>query len=409
MIRMLHFADVHLGVETYGRFDSQAGNSRVRDFLQRLDEMIRFALANDVDVAVFAGDAFKNRQPNPTLQREFAYRIRELADRCPVIMIAGNHDLPNLVERAHSLEIYQTLAVPNVLVVGSEYQVYPVQTKSGGLLVGTAPYPVRGSLLNFEEAQGKSMAQIDLMLQDHLRLLLRDMVRIVEEAPEPRVLMGHFTVQGAEFGTERNVMVGRDAILSLGDVADPAWDYVALGHIHKHQNLTATMKGYPPVIYSGSLERVDFGEEADDKGFCWVELERGATQWRFVKVGARPFVTLRVDVRGDPDPMARLASAITERGVQDAIVRLILVADLESDAKLREAAILDMLRDAGAFYVAGVQREVERPTRSRLGANVEGMTSRDLLKQYLRTKKAEADHIEEILDRAAPILDDDGS
>src|SRR5205823_2381761 len=119
----------------------------------------------------------------------------------------------------------------------------------------------------------------------------------------PRVLTGHFTVMGSVPGSERNVMVGRDFAIPLGELSDPVWDYVALGHVHKHQNLTAGHRGMPPVVYSGSMERIDFGEEADEKGFCWVELERGTTSWQFVPVRARPFVTLSIDVRKSDNPM----------------------------------------------------------------------------------------------------------
>jgi DNA repair protein SbcD/Mre11 len=407
MIRMLHFADLHLGVENYGRFDPTSGmNTRVVDFLRRTDEMIAYAKQNEVDLTVFAGDAFKNRQPNPTLQRELAYRIRELAELCPVILLVGNHDLPNITLRAHSLEIYDTLAVPNVLV-GDKYNLYEVSTKNGNVWVGTAPYPIRTSLLNEEQAQGKSMAQLDAMLQDQLQLILRDLARDAEQHPEPRVLVGHFTVAGASFGSERNVMVGRDATTLLGDLADPAWDYIALGHIHKHQNLTAKLQGLPPTVYSGSLERVDFGEEADPKGFCWVELERGNTRWQFVRLNARPFVTIKVDVRNAEDPMSVMQQAIRGQDCRDAIVRLIIDAVPETDAKLREGGIHELLRAAGAQSVAGIQHIVERPVRSRLGITPEGMTSLELLRQYLRAKKTSPERIETLLERAEAMMKDE--
>ncbi|MEX0787364.1 MAG: metallophosphoesterase, partial [Anaerolineales bacterium] len=91
-IRLLHFADVHIGMENYGRLDPATGtSSRVRDFLDRLDEMIDYALQGEADLAVFAGDAFKNRDPEPTHQREFAARIKRLADAMPVLVAVGNH------------------------------------------------------------------------------------------------------------------------------------------------------------------------------------------------------------------------------------------------------------------------------------------------------------------------------
>src|ERR1700736_2571631 len=124
MIRMLHFADIHIGMENYGRTDTDTGlSSRVIDFLRRMDEMIDYARQRDVDLIIFAGDAFKNRTPNPTFQREFAWRVRDMAELCPLVMFVGNHDLPTTLARASSIEIYDTLAVPNVLV-GGDYELH---------------------------------------------------------------------------------------------------------------------------------------------------------------------------------------------------------------------------------------------------------------------------------------------
>ena len=92
-------------------------------------------------------------------------------------------------------------------------------------------------------------------------------------------------------------MLGRDVAARLECVADAGWDYVAMGHIHRHQNLTHEREGAPPVVYSGSLERIDFGEEGEAKGFCWVELRRGRADWRFVPVAARKLLTIEVDCR----------------------------------------------------------------------------------------------------------------
>ena len=76
-IRLLHFADLHVGMENYGRLDPATGvNGRVLDFLHRFDELIDYGLEREVDVVIFAGDAFKARTPTPTYQRAFARRRR---------------------------------------------------------------------------------------------------------------------------------------------------------------------------------------------------------------------------------------------------------------------------------------------------------------------------------------------
>jgi exonuclease SbcD len=400
MIRMLHFADVHIGMENYGRTEPNTGlSTRVVDFLKRMDEMIDYAKSNAVDVVVFAGDAFKNRQPNPTFQREFAWRIRDLCETCPTVLLVGNHDLPTTLSRASSIEIYDTLAVPNVLVA-DEYDVYPIETKSGPLQIATAPYPTRARLLTGDEAQTSSISQVDERLQNSLQTILRDLARKAQQSDAPRVLTGHFTVSGATVGSERNIMVGRDVSILLSEIADPTWDYVALGHVHKHQNLTDGRNGIPPVVYSGSLERIDFGEEGDPKGFCWVELERGNTSWQFVPVSARPFVTLRIDVRKSADPTEKVLDTINKRSLEDAIVRLIIQAEPEQESRLRDSTIHNALREAHVSVVASIQKDIERPSRSRLGDSPEGLTPMELLERYLISKDIADERIAILMERA---------
>ena len=117
-INVLHFADIHIGMENYGHIDSSTGiNSRVIDFLRRFDEVIDYGLSHDVDLVIFAGDAFKTRDPSPTLQREFARRVKRFVDaNVPVVMLVGNHDLPAMEKKASSIDIYRTLGVPNVII-----------------------------------------------------------------------------------------------------------------------------------------------------------------------------------------------------------------------------------------------------------------------------------------------------
>lgn len=405
MIRMLHFADIHIGMENYGRIDPETGlSSRVRDFLRRLDEMIVFAREHDVDLAVFAGDAFKNRQPNPTLQREFAHRIRELSEMCPVVLLVGNHDLPTNILRASSVEIYDTLGVPNV-IVGQDYRLHHIETKSGPVQVATAPYPVRAQLLGEDEARGLTIARSDALLQERLQVLLRTLAAEASQSDAPRVLTGHFTVSGATVGSERNVMLGRDISVLLSEIADPAWDYVAMGHIHKHQNMTASREDLPPVVYSGSMESIDFGEQGQAKGFCWVELERGHTVWEFVEVHCRPFVTLYADVRGLSDPTRSVLELINEHELTEAIVRVQIRADTESENSINDKAIEDQLRAAKVSYVAAIQKEIERPSRTRLGDNPEGLTPLELLARYLLARQTSEERIRLLLEHAETIIE----
>ena len=407
-IRLLHFADVHIGIENYGRTDPETGvSTRVRDFLRRLDEMVDFARAHEVDLAIFAGDAFRSRNPTPTFQREFAFRVQDLAEQCPVVLLVGNHDLPSVEKRASSIEIYETLNVPNT-IVGRDYALHEVATRRGPVLVATAPYPARHHLLRgVDLPHNKTIAEIDALLEEQLNVRLERLAEEADHYDMPRVLVGHFSVSGATFGSERSVMLGRDLIVMLSTVDNPVWDYVALGHVHRHQCLTLGRDGAPPVVYSGSLERIDFGEESDPKGFVWVDLERGRVQWEFIEVGCRPFATLRVDVRGTGNPTQTVTDEIARHDLREAVVRVIIVADPETDLLLQDRPIQYALQEAGANHIAAVVRHVERPARLRLGTSPEGLTPEELLERYLLTKDLPHERIDVLLDHARHIFSGD--
>ncbi len=109
-------------------------------------------------------------------------------------------------------------------------------------------------------------------------------------------------------------MLGSDFVLPASLVKDKRLDYVALGHIHKPQDLNEGK--HPPVIYPGSIERVDFGEAKDDKFFVIAEVEKGETQveWRKLE-GVRPFIDRRavLEVRGERDRNAQVRLARSRR------------------------------------------------------------------------------------------------
>ncbi|MFP4321856.1 MAG: exonuclease SbcCD subunit D, partial [Anaerolineales bacterium] len=276
------------------------------------------------------------------------------------------------------------LRVPNV-IVGMDYEIHHIETKSGPVQVATAPYPVRARLLE-DAPGGLRISELDARLQETLHHILEDLAEQAAQSDAPRILTGHFTISGAVLGSERQVMLGRDVAAMLSSVAHPAWDYVAMGHIHKFQDLTAEQTDRPPVVYSGSMERIDFGEEADPKGFVWVELERDQTAYEFIPLsGARPFITLRGDVRISPDPTTDILALIAQHDLQDAVVRVIVTTTPESDTLLKNKVIENALFEAGANIVAGIQRQVERPERSRLGHTPEGLTPPELFDRYLHS------------------------
>jgi exonuclease SbcD len=401
-IRILHLADLHIGMENYGRLDPATGlNGRVMDFLRRLSQVVDYALENEIDVMLFAGDAYKSRDPNSTYRREFARRIKRLADAgIPVVLLVGNHDLPAQERRATSIEIFRTLDVPNVLVANRD-RLHRLTTRRGQVLqVATVPYPIRQRLLSHQDHKDKTIAELDAFVQQLVAENIQALAAQVDPSL-PAVLVGHFSVSEAKWGSERNVMLGRDVVVRKGVLADPAWDYVALGHIHRHQELNGGEQ--PPIVYCGSLERIDFGEEREAKGFVVATVQRGHAEWKFHPVSARRFVTIRADVRNDADPMPVLLESISRYEVADAVVRLIVQARAEQEGMIHDPDLRKALD--GAYYVAGISKEIERAYRQRLGGeSPEGLTPAELLARYLESKETPPDRVEFLLRHAEEIF-----
>ena len=401
-IRIMHLADLHIGMENYGRLDPATGlNGRVMDFLRRLSEAVDYALENEVDLVLFAGDAYKTRDPNSTYRREFARRIKSLADAgIPVVLLVGNHDLPAQDKRASSIEIFRTLDVPNVLVANRD-QLHQITTRRGApIQVATVPYPVRQRLLARDEHKDKTIAELDTLVQQLVAENIQALAAQVDPSI-PAVLIGHFSVSDAKYGSERTVMLGRDVVVLKSVLADPAWDYVALGHIHRHQELNRGQQ--PPIVYCGSLERIDFGEEKEPKGFVIADVRRGHAEWEFHRVEARRFVTIRNDVRDEADPLAAMLETITQHDVADAIVRVIIQAQPEQEGLLRDGDIRRALGEA--YFVASISKEMERAYRQRLGGeSPEELTPAELLAHYLESKNTPRERIDLLLQHAEEIF-----
>lgn len=384
MIRILHWADLHLGVENYGRVDPATGlSSRVRDFLDRLDEVVNFALQEKVDVVAFAGDAFRDRHPDPTYQRDFARRIRQMAAAgIAVVLVAGNHDLPNMPVRATSVDIFRALEVKNVYVSARTEEVLRLSLRrKRELQVATFPYPLRSRLLLSDEVRRKPLRE----QEDFLRAqIARNLTCLAEQVDLniPAVLVGHLLVQGAELGSEQRMTLGVQPEAMLGAVAHPAYDAVLLGHVHRAQVLRSES---PPVLYAGSLDRVDFGEEGEEKGFFLVEIGEGPAgsrpvHYRFIPVHARPFLTISVDARRG-EPMERALRAIQEAGpkVAGAVVRLKVQVRPEDAGRVDVPTLRRALEEA---FFATVAVEAEQPERAVFRAPLDALGPLEALERY---------------------------
>lgn len=400
-MKILHFADLHLGVETYGHTDPATSlSSRLVDFLNVFDQIVDYALENRIDLVLFCGDAYKSREPTQTQQREFARRIRRLSEGgIPVFLLTGNHDLPNTSFRATSTEIFDTLGVSRVYVA-TKPEIYIIPTAHGDIQIVSLPWPRRSSLLTRDETRNLSFDDIKQRIEKALADTVKKYAGMVNPQM-PSILAAHIWVTNARLGSENRMTIGQEPSLLLSNVADLAFDYVALGHIHRQQVISTI----PPVVYSGSPERLDFGEEDAPKGFYVVEIDtdketgKRETHFDFHEVKGRRFLTVEVNVADedfDPTGAVLVAIANNRDKIKDAIVRVEIELTAAAASRFRDAEVKDRLREASYFTIA---RTVRREARQRLsGRNTNEITPLDALKAYFESKKTSADRTKQLLE-----------
>ena len=426
-MKIIHTADIHIGVENYGRPATEDDieklpkyfspgvdrseyigfSTRLLDFLSTFDYMVNYALENDADLFILAGDAYKARNPSQTHQREFARRISRLVKEggIPVFSVIGNHDAPQMAGRATSLEIFPTLEAENVYIA-DQLRTYKVPTRKGTIQLLALPWIKRAAFLARDETRDLNIEQITNMLEERINMLLDKEVSGLSSSL-PTILCGHITASSASAGSERNMMLGKDHTILLGKLANPIFDYVALGHIHKHQILSY----HPMVTYSGSIQRVDFSEEKEEKGFCVIELDptlpagQRLKNFHFEKVNARSFQTIDVTITSDEDPTPKTENVISNRSVEDAIVRLRVTMPKRSLAAFDETYIRNLLSAAHQVSIKTILEDPTKSIRLKLESS-KNISPINLLTQYLESTNLPEERITVLKDYANQLINE---
>ncbi len=402
-MKILHLSDIHLGSSfSHGKINPKTGfNTRLEDFSRSLSICVEDAIASEVDLVLFGGDAFPDSTPAPYIQAAFANQFRRLADaNIPTVLLVGNHDQHSQGMGGASLSIYDRLGVPN-FIVGEKLTTYTVSTKSGQIQVITLPWLTPNVLLTNPETEGLSMEKIQTLLIQKIEPILEAQVRKLN--PEiPTILLAHLMAEKASIGAERYLAVGKGFQVPLSLLIRPEFDYVALGHVHKHQNLNS--KNNPPVVYPGSIERVDFSEEKEEKGYVLIEIVDKQVNWQFCPLPTRPFVTIETDVTSSNDPQQKILDAIASKNINEAVVRLIYRLRSEQIELINLKEIHQTLSTAHTYTIkAESVTELARTRLPELGIG-KSLDPMEALTTYLNNREDLQDLVPEMLEAANHLL-----
>jgi exonuclease SbcD len=289
-----HVADIHL--------DERPGPSResLDEQIERLLWIGQDAQERGAGVMLVAGDLYEHT--STVAERTAAVHVLTSWARCmPVVVVYGNHDAVG------DLDILARLRVsPHPIWVQERPEVIGPNHHISGLAVACLPWPRKARLV----AQAVDASRdLEATARQQMRRILTGFAAQFASTDAARVVLAHAELGSATLDSGQPLTGRADIELSPADLAECNADYVALGHIHKHQVVGDR------ICYAGSPRQTTFGQDAL-KGYCLVDVERGrppAIEHR--KAPGRELHTIEAAWPVDASPAGHVGILVSESDV----------------------------------------------------------------------------------------------
>lgn len=306
-MKLLHTADWHLG-------KTLKGTPLIDDQRHILNQILE--IATDVDAVIIAGDVYDRAVPPVEAVNLFDETLNRLAEKnLPTLIIAGNHDSASRLNFGSKLFARQNIFIA-AKVVKEPAQVV-LEDAFGEVYFSLIPY--------FEPADIRDAFKDEnferLTFNDANKFYV-DLARQKIPVGKRSVAVAHvFLTGGVESESERKFVGGAenvDAKIFSG------YNYVALGHLHRSQKISAEN-----IRYAGSPLKYSFDEASHKKSVTLVDID-AAGNVTTEKIPLKPLHDVRV-VKGTVDDLKRrdktddyICAQLTERAinVQDKLAHI---------------------------------------------------------------------------------------
>jgi DNA repair exonuclease SbcCD nuclease subunit len=239
--------------------------------------MVEQAREVKADVFLDSGDIF-DAASTPRERRAVAEWTTAMAEVCPVVFAKGNHDRPL------DVELFRRLKTKHPVIVEEQARVHHV----AGAAIAVMAWPERGNLL---ASLGDSSA-VDAGMREALQSVLRGLGQHMVGHDGPRILLGHFMVDGSVTSTGQPLL-GMPINVSLSDLALAGAGLTVMGHIHRAQRFD--LPGAGPAFYTGSPFRTDFGQ-LEPKTILFAEFDgQRLVETREIETPCAPMVHVTAD------------------------------------------------------------------------------------------------------------------
>jgi DNA repair exonuclease SbcCD nuclease subunit len=301
-MKILHFADTHIGYSAYNKLDENGYNQREMDVYHAFEQVVDFALKKGPDLVLHTGDLFDSVRPSNRAISFVMGQLLKLSEAgIPTVLISGNHSTPRLRETGSVFKVFEHIENVNLAYSG-RYQAFDF----GDLRVHAVPHCVDKQVFDSEIKKMKP----DKKSEHNLAMLHAGIV-------------GLSVFKMNEFNEQ----------LASTNQLEKGFDYVALGHFHEHVQIS------DKIVYAGSTERFGFGEVGQPKGFVWLDLEKG--EWKFKKLRIRRMLDLRtIDCKKftSDDIASAITNNLEKANVDGAMVRQNVVNISKQDHNILDLA-----------------------------------------------------------------------
>lgn len=367
-MRLVHISDTHLGLSAYSKVEPREGvNQREQDIYDAFQQAVDKTIALRPDIVVHAGDLFDNVRPQ---NRAIDFALRQLLRLSEAgietVLISGNHSTPRMRETGSIFRIFEHLEhIHPVYEPGCRRLVF------GDLTVNAVPHSSNPPLAEIVSGIRPSRETRSNVLLLHAGIL------------------GSDTYKMDEFN-EQTI-----PIIALSD----GWDYVALGHFHEHKRV------HSKAYYSGSTERLGFGEIGQRKGIVEVDLDTCKLTFHELKI--REMIDLpAVDAAGlaSSEILKEARAAVSSRAIEDRIVRLV-IANVAAEAyrSLDSSAIRRLGSSALHFELRVDAAEADKATASTSDMQI-GLLA-DEFRKYVATLDLPDAKKSRLMDMGIPYLE----
>lgn len=395
MLRVVHVSDPHLGVrfkQLIGRDVHKFVNSHILDNI-RLS--VDYAIEAGADLYILTGDVFNKIYHSLEYSHSLIDILMRLIDAgIYVVIIAGNHDIPRVTNIHNTLYVVNKLGLDKYVFIEEPLE-EPTVYRVGGSKVGIVSLPYVHILDNPRRKIEKHVVSQYEKISD----------------TDYKILATHMDVHGAKY-SESDTLIRSFYMLPYRihpETLHPElFDYVALGHIHLHQPI----RGYENMWYAGSIDRVNFGEVGQAKGFLRVDIDGGVSTEFIETKPLKMFIIKELVFRRGFTPSDFISYMEEYSGLEDSLLKIEAVFDRDSWEVFRSK--LDRIREY-LLVNRGVRGFIVLPHYIHVSPDiqVEGLVSLDRgwiekrLREYIKSlREIEKEDREHMLGYAVKFLRD---